>query len=132
MIGCSRFEMRAAELYWTDFAARFSTFFDQLESVFRLEQCHREDHAVIVAAVMQSIVAKDADEHLCAALKSGSRFVRRRTYSHAMIAEGANTPRIVRLALASEDGVLRIWATRDATKVATDAGAARTIAWVTG
>ena len=104
-------------------AVRFSAFFDQLESVFRLEQCHREDHAVIVAAVMQSIVAKDADEHLCAALKSGSRFVRRRTYSHAMIAEGANTPRIVRLALASEDGVLRIWATGDATKVATDAGA---------
>jgi HEAT repeat protein len=102
-------------------AGRFEAFFKHLELVFRLEQCRRDDHSTIVAAVVERLIRRDASRYFSAAIGNDSKFVRRHAYARAIGAEAADIDRILNLALTSRDGVLRMWAARDAMKLVGDA-----------
>jgi HEAT repeat protein len=95
-------------------ANQFAPILDHLDLIFWLEGCRRNDQAEIVQSAVNRLVSADSAERLEKALRSESRFLRRRTYRAAINAGISDPARIIRLGLSSDDGVLRLWATRDA------------------
>lgn len=101
-------------------ANRFPELFEHLELVFWLEGCGRYDHSEIVTEVVTQLASIDSAENLMKAMRSDSRAVRRRAYRSTIGAGVSDSPRIVRCGLSSDDGVLRLWATRDAKTLLSD------------
>lgn len=95
-------------------AGQFSGFFANLHLVLRLSDCGRDDHAPIVDRVINKLSAPESGKSLSAAIASSSRFVWRKAYRAAMSGTGPHRRHVVELGLSSRDGVLRLWAVRDA------------------
>ena len=93
---------------------QFDDFMANLDLVFRLEECRRYDHTAVVSRVIKALASPDYADQLATALRSASRTVRRRTYRATVEFGGADATRVIRQCLRSDDGVLRLWATRDA------------------
>lgn len=91
-----------------------SHFFKHMLLVFRLEQCRRNDNGAIVRAVVEQLALPESSPHLSECLGDSCRFTRRHAYSAVMSVNHANRVSIIQHALCNQDGVLRLWAVRDA------------------
>ncbi|HJQ82021.1 MAG TPA: HEAT repeat domain-containing protein [Lacipirellulaceae bacterium] len=97
-----------------------SSFFKNLDLVFRLKQRGRHDHSSVIQTVARRLAEPEFAKHAMDALCSRSRFVRRHAYRTLVSTHSENRPRFIMLSLQSDDGVLRLWATRDAKSLLSD------------
>ena len=83
-----------------------------LPLVVHLLAFRRQDHTDLVRQVIGMLVQPKHDELLVRAIHSENPTVRRSVVRLALEAEGDHRPRVLEHALASTDGVIRIWGSR--------------------
>jgi HEAT repeat protein len=87
-------------------------FMANLPLVLHLLEFSRHDHSDLVRQVVGMLVQPEHDEFLEKAINSDDRAVRRAIVRLALEADGEHRPGIIKHALASSDGVIRLWASK--------------------